>query len=222
MQRSSERSALTNLLDASAVEHVGLSPATKRLRAYIAWEKKSWGTRTFLSCIAYLSFVALTVVAESPLIERTDKSTAAFVWTYYGILWFWMLIHLLNGVYFCISGAFFYKFSGRAVVFETIFYILAISPEWLYKLTPFMDFVLHGSIPGKPPGLLLWQSYIGIISMAFMIYVEKSFGAPVVNELHLYFNGVTTDGELKQSKKGEGPTIVTGIRLVANFERTNV
>ncbi|EJK52739.1 hypothetical protein THAOC_27958 [Thalassiosira oceanica] len=182
---------------------VRLPPSTKRLRAYIAWEKRFWETRTFLSCMAYLFLAALIVAAEEaqrtqPLIVMTEESAAALIWAYYGILWFWALIQLTCTVYLFLSGAFFYKFSGRAVVFEIIFLVLVFLPEWMNSILP-------------PPGEVLWQQYIILISMALVIYVQKCFTAPVVYKLHLYFNGVATEGELKQSKKGQGPPLVKGI-----------
>ncbi|EJK57443.1 hypothetical protein THAOC_22511, partial [Thalassiosira oceanica] len=153
-----------------------LPPSTKRLRAYIAWEKRFWETRTFLSCMAYLFLVALIVAAEeahrSQLMDITEESGAALIWTYYGILWFWVLIQLTCTVYLFLSGAFFYKFSGRAVVFEIIFSVLVFLPEWMNSILP-------------PPGEVLWQAYI-----------------------------IPTEGELKQSKKGEGPPLVKGISSV--------
>mmetsp|Transcript_2378 Transcript_2378/g.5240 ORF Transcript_2378/g.5240 Transcript_2378/m.5240 type:complete len:928 (-) Transcript_2378:1043-3826(-) len=184
-------------------EHASLPPSTKRIRAYIAWEKRFWETRTFLSCMAYLFLAALIVAAEEaqrtqPLIVMTEESAAALIWAYYGILWFWALIQLTCTVYLFLSGAFFYKFSGRAVVFEIIFLVLVFLPEWMNSILP-------------PPGEVLWQQYIILISMALVIYVQKCFTAPVVYKLHLYFNGVATEGELKQSKKGQGPPLVKGI-----------
>lgn len=186
----------------SASEHESLPPTTKRLRAYIAWEIKFWGPRTILSYMAYLAFAATVAVADSPLIEESEQSWVAFIWTFNALFWFWMLVQMTNSVYSFISGAFVYLFCGRAVVFEFIFVTLSFNPYWLYQIFP----------PGGTQSQ--WQMYPALIAMALTTYVQKSFTNPVAYELHLYFNGVATEEELKQSKKGEGPIIVTGIRSV--------
>ena len=197
----------TYFLHASGAEHDSIPPAVERLRAYIAKEIEVWEkASTILSYIVYLAVVALTVAYES--IEGSDKTQGRFFWAGFSLFMAWILIQLLDGLYVFVGGAFYYLWNGRAVVFESI----AITLSAVFFAQAFAN---HGTDHFQ------WR-YGVLISMAITAYVQKSNVGPLTKKLHLYFNGVTTDAELKQSKKGEGPTIVTGIRSVANFERTKV
>ena len=188
-------------LHASDAEHEGIPPAVKRLRAYIAKEIDVWeNATTFLSYLLYLALVALTVAYESPIIEGSDKTQERFGRAGLAMFIVWSSIQLLDGIYWVIGGAFYSRWNGRAAVFEFIAFIMCLN---------FFNYAF------KSHGTDHFQWRYGVLmSMALTVYVQKSFVGPLTYKLHLYFNGVATEEELKQSKKGEGPIIVTGIRSV--------
>ncbi|EJK52738.1 hypothetical protein THAOC_27957, partial [Thalassiosira oceanica] len=182
----------------SAAEHDSIPPAVKRLRAYIAKEIDVWEmTSTFLSYIVYVALVALTVAYDSPLIERSEKTEAIFYWTGFGLFMVWILIQLLDGVYVFVGGSFYYLWNGRAVVFEFIALVMSIV-------------FFSQAFKSHRTDHFQWRYGI-LITMSLAAYVQKSSVGPLTEKLHLYFNGVATEGELKQSKKGQGPPLVKGI-----------